>query len=185
MLEVSLRATNVQPLVRNMLFGNASVTHVRNRRRHASRPFNKAIHEKTYNNTPTVICGTNADRMIQAGLVSQQVCYHVVLDADVPPRTHEDGLGTGIWPEEWNPEDMLCKMNDGQNMLKGNPMLLLTPLGRTGLPIEVPQSVYMVAVVGIKIIVTTAKAICYFANNGQILTTSAIPTGGQGWSSSL
>ena len=54
-LEVSLRATSVPTLVRNMLFEDASVTHVRNRRRHASRPFHKAIQEKTYNNTPTVI----------------------------------------------------------------------------------------------------------------------------------
>ena len=51
--------------------------------------------------------------MIQAGFVSQHVCYHFVLDADVPPRTHEDVLRTGIWSEEWNPEDMLCEMIDG------------------------------------------------------------------------
>ena len=87
-LSVSLRESNVQPLVRTMLFEHASVTHVRNNRRHASRFVHKAIQEKTYNHNPTVICGTNVGRMIQSGLVPQHMCNHFVLEADVPPRTH-------------------------------------------------------------------------------------------------
>lgn len=113
-----------------MLFEHASVTHVRNKRRPASRPFHKAIQEKTYNHNPTVICGTNVGRMIQSGLVPQHMCYHFVLEADVPPRTHEDVLRTGIWPTDWSPNEMLCKINDGHTVCKYNSMVLLTPLGQ-------------------------------------------------------
>ena len=47
-------------------------------------------------------------------------------------------------------------------------MVVLTPLGHDGMPIEVPQSVHMVAFVDLKGLVITAKADCYFANNGQL-----------------
>ena len=56
-------------------------------------------------------------------------------------------------------------------------MVVLTPLGHDGMPIEVPQSGHMVAFVDIKVLVITAKAICFFANSGQLLTSSAIPRG--------
>ena len=95
-LSVSLRESNVQPLVRTMVFEHASVTHVRNKRRHASRPLHEAIQEKTYNIHPTVICGMNVGGMIQSVLVPQHMCFHFVREADVPPRTHEDVLRTGI-----------------------------------------------------------------------------------------
>ena len=62
-------------------------------------------------------------------------------------------------------------------MFKRNPMVVLTPLGRDGMPIEVPQSVRRVAFLDLKVLVTAAQAICYFASNGQLLTSSAIPTG--------
>ena len=69
-LDVFLRATDVQPLVRIMLFENAWVTHVRNKKRHTLRPFHRAMQEKRYNLNPVVVCGINVDRMIQAKLVS-------------------------------------------------------------------------------------------------------------------
>ena len=61
MLDVFLRATDVQPLVRIMLFENAWVTHVRNKKRHILSPFHKAIQEKVYNLIPAVICGIDVD----------------------------------------------------------------------------------------------------------------------------
>ena len=66
----------------------------------------------------------NVDGMIQSGLVPQH------READVPPRTHEDVRRTGIWPTNWSPNEMLCKINDGHIIFKDNPMALLTPLGR-------------------------------------------------------
>ena len=63
---------------------------------------------------------------------------------------------------------MLCKINDGHNMFKDNPIVLLTPLGRDGLPIEVPHAVYMMAFVDTKVLVTTANATCCFSSNGQV-----------------
>ena len=72
---------------------------------------------------------------------------------------------------------MLGKINDGQSIFKGNPMVVLTPLGHDGMLIQVPQSVHMVAFIDLKVLVITAQATCYFASNGQCLTSSAIPTG--------
>ena len=43
-------------------------------------------------------------------------------------------------------------------------MVVLTPLGHDGMPIEVPQSVHVVAFLHFKVFVTTAKAIYYFAS---------------------
>ena len=69
--EISLRATGVPASVRELLFDYATVTHVRNRKRHVVRPFHKAMSENTYNNhLAPMICGTNVDRMIQADLAS-------------------------------------------------------------------------------------------------------------------
>ena len=69
---------------------------------------------------------------------------------------------TWIWPTDWSPNEMLCNINDGHTIFKDNPMVLLTPLGRDGLPIEVPHAVYMIAFVDTKVFVITAKATCYF-----------------------
>ena len=81
-----------------------------------------------------MICGTNVDRMIQADLVSQHVSDRVVHKADVTNRTKDDVLKPGMWPEEFNPKQMLCNMNDGQTIFKDNPMLVFTPLDKDGLP---------------------------------------------------
>ena len=35
----------------------------------------------------------------------------------------------------------------------------------------------MIAFIDLKVLVTTGEAVCYFAANGQLLTSSAIPTG--------
>ena len=37
-------------------------------------------------------------------------------------------------------------------------MVVLTPLGHDGMPIEVPQSVHMVAFADLKVLVTSAQA---------------------------
>ena len=74
-------------------------------------------------------------------------------------ETKDDVLKPGIWPEEFNPKLMLCKMNDGQTIFKDNPMFLLTPLGKYGLPIEAPQGIYMIAFVDIQVLVIAAEAI--------------------------
>ena len=66
----------------------------------------------------------------------------------------------------FNPNEMLCKISDGQTIFKGSPMLLLTPLGKDGLPIEVLQAVYMIAFIDIQVLVAAATVACHFANNG-------------------
>ena len=121
-----------------------------------------------------MICGLNVEKMIQEKLISSHVCYHFVHEADVLPRTCKDGLHTGIWPEQWDPKEMLGNMNDGHSIFKGNSMTVLTPLETTGtsagLPIEVPQCIRMIAFIDLKVLVTTGDAVCYFAANGQLLT---------------
>ena len=64
---------------------------------------------------------------------------------------------------------MRCKINDGHTIFKNNPMVLLTPLGRDGLPIEVPHVVYMIAFVDTQVFVITAKAIGYFPTTVRFL----------------
>ena len=141
----------------------------------------RAKQEKRYNLNPVMVCGLNVDKMIQETLVSSHVCYHFVHEADVPPRTCKDVHHTGIWPEHWDPKEMLGNMNDGHSIFKGNSMTVLTPLETTGtsagLPIEVPQGIRMIAFIDLKVLVTTGEAVCYFAASGQLLTSSAIPTG--------
>ena len=139
--------------------------------------FHRFFQDKRYNLNPVMVCGINVDKMIQAKFVSPHVCFHFVYEADAPPRTCKDVLDTGILPVPWNPSEMLGKINDGQTIFKCNPMVVLTPLGHDGMPIEVPQSVHMVAFVDFKVFVTTPNATCYFASNGHVVTYSAIPIG--------
>ena len=65
MLDVYLRESDVQPLVRTMLFEDSWVTHLRNKKRHTIRPFHRAIQEKRYNLNPVMVCGLNVEKMIQ------------------------------------------------------------------------------------------------------------------------
>ena len=113
-----------------------------------------------------MVCGLNVERMIQEKLVSPQVIYHFVHDADVPSRPCQDVLHTGIWPEHWDPKKMLGSIHEGHSIFKGNHMTVLTPLETSGecagLPIEVPHGVEMVAFIDIKVLVSTGEAVCYF-----------------------
>ena len=120
------------------------------------RLFIKAVREKTYNTIPPRVCGTNVARMIQADLVSRHVVYHFVQSADLPNRTKDDLLKSGIWPGEFDPKRVLCTMNDGQTIFKDNPMLVLTPLDKDGWPIEVPRGIYMIAFVDLQVLVNVA-----------------------------
>ena len=123
MLDVYLRGSSIQPLVRTMLFENAWVAHLRNKKRHTIRPFHRSIQEKRYNLNPVMVCGVKVDKMIQAKLVSSHVCFHFVREAEVPPRTCKDVLDTGIWPEHWDPSEMLGKINDGKVFSRAIPSL--------------------------------------------------------------
>ena len=50
-------------------------------------------------------------------------------------------------------------------------------LTKDGSAIDVPQGIYMIAFVNFQVLVSVAEANWHFANDGQMLTTSAIPTG--------
>jgi len=119
--------------------------------------------------------------MIQEQMVSTHVIFHVVHEADVTTRTSDDILGSGVWPKDWDPRGMLGDVNEGRSIFKGNSMTVLTPLKtkgkNVGMPIEVPQGVYMIVFIDLKVLVKTGQSDCYFAANGQLLTQSVIPTG--------
>ena len=94
-LEVNLRATGVMSLVRDV-FENAPISHIRHSKRHQMRPFPNAVQEKTYNNNPPIVIGTNVVKMIQANVASQHVLFHFVKRPGVPERSKCDLLKTGI-----------------------------------------------------------------------------------------
>ena len=105
--------------------------------------------------------------MIKAVLVSQFVIHHFVRKEGTPERTKDDVLSIGIWPEKFNPVQMLQKVNDGNTIFEGNQMNVLTPLETKGFPIEVPRDMYMVAIADISILVEVAEGYCYFCNSVQ------------------
>ena len=74
----------------------------------------------------------------------------------MPERTNDDVLSIGIWPEKFNPAEMLQKVNDGNTIFEGNQMIVRTPIDTKGYPIEFPRDIYMIAFVDLSILVEVA-----------------------------